>query len=154
LDNAERVLQAVWDYCLAHRLAFKFLRGPRVLLMRNSKYAGRASSGKFVTIYPCNEDELEVACRDLDRLLSGEPGPYILSDLRWGAGPVYVRYGGFASRFCIDAGQVVPAIEDPDGTLVPDQRQPVFTVPSWVTVPDFLGPHLAARNATTTTDLP
>ena len=52
LDNAERVLQAVWDYCLAHRLAFKFLRGPRMLLMRNSKYAGRASSGKFVTIYP------------------------------------------------------------------------------------------------------
>ena len=48
----------------------------------------------------------------------------------------------------------MPAIEDPDGTLVPDQRDPVFHVPSWVTVPDFLAPHLAARNATTTTDLP
>lgn len=154
LDNAVRVLEAVWDYCLAQRLAFKFLRGPRVLLMRNSKYAGRGGSGKFITIYPRDEAEAESACRDLDRLLKGEPGPYILSDLRWGAGPVYLRYGGFASRFCIDGGQVVPAIEDPDGTLVPDQRQPVFTVPSWVTVPDFLAPHLAARNATTTTDLP
>ncbi|MFI6595723.1 hypothetical protein ACIBHX_05700 [Nonomuraea sp. NPDC050536] len=33
-------------------IAFKFLRGPSVLVMVNSKAASRASSGKLVTIYP------------------------------------------------------------------------------------------------------
>ena len=28
----------------------------------------------------------------------GRAGAYILSDLRWGSGPLYVRYGGFAKR--------------------------------------------------------
>ena len=88
LDNAERVLTAVWDYCIPRGLSFKFLRGPRTLLLRNSKYAARAASGKFVTVYPRDTTELELACKELDDLLAGEPGPYILSDLRHGAGPV------------------------------------------------------------------
>jgi len=155
LDNAERVLNRVYDYCVSRGLSFKFLRSPRILLMRNSKYAPRAASGKFITIYPQDEAELELACKELAELLAGEPGPYILSDLRYGAGPVYVRYGGFAARYCHSAdGQVVPAIENPEGTLVPDRRDPVFHVPDWVTLPSFLAPHLAARNATTTKDLP
>ncbi|MBF9135131.1 class III lanthionine synthetase LanKC, partial [Plantactinospora sp. S1510] len=155
LDNAERVLETVWDYCVPRGISFKFLRGPRMLLMRNSKYARRGSSGKFVTIYPRDESELELACKELADRLDGEAGPYILSDLRYGAGPVYVRYGGFAARYCVSGdGQVVPAVEDERGTLVPDRRDPVFHVPAWVDLPEFLGPHLAARNATTTTDLP
>ncbi|MFD0968526.1 class III lanthionine synthetase LanKC [Plantactinospora endophytica] len=155
LDNAERILDSVFDYCVPRGMSFKFLRGPRMLLMRNSKYARRGSSGKFVTIYPRDEAELELACKELAERLTGEAGPYILSDLRYGAGPVYVRYGGFAARYCVSAdGQVVPAIEDGTGTLVPDRRDPVFHVPDWVSLPEFLGPHLAARNATTTTDLP
>ncbi|MEW2379190.1 class III lanthionine synthetase LanKC [Micromonospora sp. NPDC047812] len=155
LDNAERVLDVVWDYCVPRGLSFKFLRGPRTLLLRNSKYASRAASGKFVTVYPRDDAELELVCKELDELLAGEPGPYILSDLRHGAGPVHVRYGGFAARYCHSPdGQVVPAIEDDTGTLVPDRRDPVFHVPSWVTLPDFLGPHLAARNATSTDEVP
>lgn len=155
LGNAERVLDAVWNYCVPRGLSFKFLRGPRTLLLRNSKYAARAASGKFITVYPRDDAELELACKELDELLTGETGPYILSDLRYGAGPVYVRYGGFAARYCHSPdGQVVPAIEDDGGTLVPDRREPVFHVPSWVTLPDFLGPHLAARSGTSTDEVP
>ncbi len=155
LDNAERIVDAVWSYCVPRGLGFKFLRGPQMVLMRNAKYAPRGSSGKFITLYPHSEAELELVCKELDGLLAGEAGPYILSDLRYGAGPVYVRYGGFAARYCLDAdGRVVPAIADPNGTLVPDNRGPVFAVPDWVTLPDFLAPHLAARNATTTGEVP
>ncbi|TDC66635.1 lantipeptide synthetase [Micromonospora sp. KC207] len=155
LANAERVLDAVWDYCVPRGLSFKFLRGPRTLLLRNSKYASRSASGKFVTIYPQDTDELELACKELDALLAGEAGPYILTDLRYGAGPVHVRYGGFARRYCLSPdGQVVPAIADDSGTLVPDRRDPVFHLPQWVPLPDFLAPHLAARNATSTTEVP
>lgn len=155
LDNAERVLARVADYCRPRGIAFKHLRGPRLLLMRNSKYARRGASGKFVTVYPRDDAELELTAKELADLLDGETGPYILSDLRYGDGPVYLRYGGFAARYCVSSdGQTVPAIEDADGVLVPDRRDPVFHVPEWVTLPDFLAPHLAARNAATTTDLP
>jgi serine/threonine protein kinase len=155
LDNAERVLATTWDYCVPRGLPFKFLRGPQLLLLRNAKYAPRGSSGKFVTIYPRDPAELEIACKELAERLDGEAGPYILSDLRYGAGPVFVRYGGFAARYCLsEQGQVVPAIADPAGTLVPDRRGPVLHLPDWVTPPDFLTSHLAARSATTTNDLP
>ncbi|HEX8627879.1 MAG TPA: class III lanthionine synthetase LanKC [Catenuloplanes sp.] len=154
LHNAERILDVVADYCLSRGLPFKFLAGPRLLLLRNAKYAARGGSGKFITVYPTDDTQLELVCKELSELLHGEPGPYILSDLRVGDGPVHVRYGGFAARYCVWQGAVVPAIEDPDGVLVPDRRGPVFALPSWVPLPAFLEQHLAARNATTTVDVP
>jgi tRNA A-37 threonylcarbamoyl transferase component Bud32 len=123
--------------------------------MHNAKYAPRGSSGKFVTIYPTDVDALGTILRDLGERLEGEPGPYILSDLRWNEGPLYVRYGGFALRHCLSArGDQVPAIEDPTGELVPDRRDAVFYTPPWVTLPELLVPQLAARNATTVKELP
>jgi serine/threonine protein kinase len=155
LDNADRVLDIVWDYCIPRRLEFKFLRSSPALWLRSSKYAARGYSGKLVTIYPADDEACERVLNELGELLSGEPGPYILSDLRWGDTPLYVRYGGFAARYCVaEGGQVALAIADPTGTLVPDRRDPVFYVPPWVPLPDFLAPHLAARNAVTVADLP
>lgn len=62
----------------------------------------------------------ELILSELDHLLSGQPGPYILSDLRYDDGPLYVRYGGFAERYCEDeSGELVSAIEDASGRLVP-----------------------------------
>jgi class III lanthionine synthetase len=153
--NADRVLDAVWDYCVPRDIAFKFLRSPSALTARVSKYAPRGYSGKLVTVYPENDAACEKILGELGELLAGEPSPYILSDLRWHGGPLYVRYGAFANRYTVDeSGEVVEAIEDASGTLVPDRRDPVFRVPSWVELPEFLEPHLKARNAVTTTDLP
>lgn len=155
LDDAERVLATVWDYCLEHDLAFKFLRSRAVLVMFNSKAAARGSSGKLVTIYPTDVDQLELVLKELDALLAGVAGPYILSDLRYGDGPLFVRYGGFAERHCLDdAGERVLALENADGTLVPDRRGPTFALPGWITLPTFLESHLAARNAVTVAELP
>ncbi|MGH3753513.1 MAG: class III lanthionine synthetase LanKC [Pseudonocardiaceae bacterium] len=155
LDNAERILETVWAYCIPRRIQFKFLASRNVVHMRNAKYAPRGSSGKFVTIYPADVDALGTILHDLGDRLAGEPGPYILSDLRWNDGPLYVRYGGFALRHCLSArGDQVPAIEGPTGELVPDRRDAVFTTPPWVTLPDLLVPQLAARNATAVADVP
>jgi tRNA A-37 threonylcarbamoyl transferase component Bud32 len=155
LDNADKVLTTVWDYCLRHRISFKFLRGLDALLLANAKYAPRGSSGKFVTIYPVDEAQLEVVLNELGEALAGSQGPYILSDLRWGEGPLYVRYGGFAERHSVsENGALVLAIEDPDGRLVPDRRVPTFRLPAWVTLPAFLEPHLTARNSVKVDSLP
>ncbi|MFF8941994.1 class III lanthionine synthetase LanKC [Streptomyces sp. NPDC014864] len=153
--NAERIAAIVWDYCVPRRIPFKFVPGPHLLHLRNTKYAARDTSGKFVTVYPADEEQLHLVLRELGALLEGFEGPYILTDLRWGAGPLYVRYGAFARAFVVDErGTLVPAVRDGAGRAVPDRRAPSFQVPDWVTLPSFLEPHLAARNTTTVGELP
>lgn len=156
LDNAETLVEAVRAYCVVHGVTFKFLRGRRVLFAQNSKYAFRPSSGKLATLYPVDESQLQQVLTDLGRLLDGQPGPYILSDLRWDAGPLYVRYGGFARRYCLDGnGERVLAIADPDGRLVPDERRPVFDPPPWAPLPEFLAAaQSSARTAATLDGFP
>jgi len=155
LDNGYRVLEKVWDYCVPRNITFKYLRSRHALLARVGKYAPRGYSGKFVTIYPADDAQCELILRELNEILDGEPGPYILSDLRYGNGPLYVRYGAFRNRSIVSAaGEIIGAIEDETGTLVADRRGPVFHVPSWVTLPEFLVPHWEARNAQTVAELP
>ncbi|HEY0621304.1 MAG TPA: class III lanthionine synthetase LanKC [Kribbella sp.] len=154
LEDAERALAAVWDYCVPRGLPFKFLRSEPVLVMLNSKAAFRGSSGKLVTIYPADESQLELVLKELDGILDGVRGPYILSDLRYGDGPLFVRYGAFVEQHCLsDNGERVLALSDTDGRLIPDVRGPIFSTPSWVTLPSFLEPHLDARNAVTTNEM-
>ena len=146
--QARRVLDVVSGYCVAAGVTFKYLRSAEILLLLNGKQAPRASSGKFVTVYPVDDAAFERVATDLAELLAGTPGPYVLSDLRIGEGPLYVRYGGFTPVYCADPDLGdVPALRRPDGVLVPDHREPVFRMPDWVTPPEFLRPHLAARSA-------
>jgi tRNA A-37 threonylcarbamoyl transferase component Bud32 len=148
LDNAERICMAVWDYCVRERVGFKFLHGANVLLAYSSKYAPRASSSKLATIYPADEQEFARILSELGARLEGEDVPYVLSDLRIGNTPLFVRYGGFVERYCPgENGELSPAISRPDGTLVPDRRRPVFEKPDWVPLPAVLTPHLDARSA-------
>ncbi|WP_432849259.1 class III lanthionine synthetase LanKC [Amycolatopsis sp. CA-161197] len=145
MDNADRVLAAVHEYCVDRRVAFKHLRSRTILLARNSKYAPRDGSGKLITIYPVDECELARVLQDLSERLSGEHGAYVLSDLRYESGPLYVRYGGFAEQWVEHDGTRVLAIRKPDGTPVPDRREPVFSVPDWVKIPACLDASVAAR---------
>ncbi|MFP5362209.1 MAG: class III lanthionine synthetase LanKC [Thermoleophilia bacterium] len=155
LGNAEQILDPIWDYCVRERIAFKFIRGRDLLFLRNMKYADRGYSGKFVTIFPVDEQQLERILDDLAPALDGNASPYILSDLRFGDGPLYVRYGGFRERYCIGPrGELEAAIEDGDGELVVDQRGAVFQLPPGIELPAFLQPHLDARNSDTLADLP
>ncbi|MFE0171896.1 class III lanthionine synthetase LanKC [Streptomyces sp. NPDC059002] len=155
LENAGRIAEIVWDHCVPRGIPFKFVPAKHLLHLRNSKYAGRDSSGKFATVYPADESQLHEILDELGKLLEGFDGPYILTDLRWEQGPLYVRYGAFTRRMCDNGkGTLVPAIEDGEGRLVPDPRDPAFKVPAWLTLPAFLEPALAARNTTTVGDLP
>jgi tRNA A-37 threonylcarbamoyl transferase component Bud32 len=155
MDNAAEVLDVIWAFCIARRLPFKFIRSQDLFFLRNQKYSPRGASGKFVTMYPADDAQLEIVLTQLDAALGGQAGPYILSDLRWSAGPLFVRYGGFTERYCVGAGgKLELALEDATGELVPDRRGTTFEVPAWITLPQFLAPHLEARNSTTVTDLP
>jgi serine/threonine protein kinase len=154
-ENTADVLSVIWEYCILRRIPFKFIRSRDLFFLRNVKYSARGASGKFVTIYPADEAQLATVLTELGAALEGQSGPYILSDLRWGEGPLYVRYGGFAERYCVGPdGDLELALEDATGRLIPDRRGPIFAVPDWVTLPEILAPHLEARNSTTVAGLP
>ncbi|MFG1741660.1 class III lanthionine synthetase LanKC [Micromonospora chalcea] len=154
LDDAADALDLVREHCVRHRIAFKFQRSRRLALVNNEKYAHRAGSGKLAALYPADDTALRRILDDLGAQLAGYRGPYVLSDLRWHDGPLYLRYGAFAELWCVDGDQPVPAVTRPDGTLVPDRREPVFTVPDWAPVPDFVAEHIAAVDAQTDDEPP
>ncbi|MFY1669892.1 class III lanthionine synthetase LanKC [Plantactinospora sp. WMMB334] len=154
-EQAAETLEIVAGICLPRRTTFKFLRSRTALLVASGKYMPRGSSGKFVTVYPAEEAELGGLLAELTAALDGRPGPYILSDLRIGPGPVFVRYGAFRDQWCVRPdGRRVRALRDATGALVPDERSPVFRMPGWVEPPAVLRPHLANRSAIGALDLP
>ncbi|MYR32953.1 phosphotransferase [Nocardiopsis alba] len=155
VDNAEKVTSLVWGYCLREKIAFKLTPGPARFRNKNIKYAPRVASGKLFTLYPSDETELHRILVDLGEKLQGEKGPYILSDIRWGDGPLYTRYGAFAKRLVDDGnGRGRICIENPEGVLEPDPRGVVFTVPEWVTLPEFLRPHVERHRSPILEDFP
>ncbi|WP_223167492.1 class III lanthionine synthetase LanKC [Nonomuraea sp. SYSU D8015] len=147
LENADRLCTTVWDYCVERGIAFKYLMNRNMLLAFNAKYTPRGTSGKLIAIYP-PEELFAAAVTELAELTKGEQGPYILSDLRIGDGPVYVRFGGFVRMRCVDEnGEITMGVRRPDGVIVPDRRRPYFSPPDWVELPEVLLPHLEARKA-------
>lgn len=116
---------------------FKFLVDPAEVLEFNSKSFSRTASGKFITVYPPDEESFHTVGRGLTDALRGLEGPYVLSDRRYpGSRVVSYRYGGFVSKFRLQSlGLRELLIESPDGSLVQDARTPYWTVPEWATDP-------------------
>jgi serine/threonine protein kinase len=139
-EDADAALAAVWDYCVESRVTFKVLRTRRIHTLLNAKGASRSSSGKLAAIYPVGDAELSAALTELQRRLAGIEGPYVLTDLRWGSGPLYLRYGAFLDAWGTSpaTGEPVLCMTQPDGTRVPDLRRPVFQVPEWAPVPGLV----------------
>ncbi|MBY6386921.1 protein kinase/lanthionine synthetase C family protein [Rhodococcus erythropolis] len=137
--NAQELLDTVSEYCGRDLVPFKFLRTAADLMFSNSKQANRTSSGKFITIYPADSVATQRVITELDELVTAADGPYILSDVRWNRGPLYLRYGAYLPMQTNDSfGDRVPAIRRPDGSLEPDLRGTSFRTPDWVQIPDFV----------------
>ncbi|MFD8598347.1 class III lanthionine synthetase LanKC [Kitasatospora sp. NPDC059646] len=155
LDNAPWILDVVRAHCFEHGVAFKFLRSPALVQTQNAKYASRGSSGKFMTLYPADEAQLERCLTDLDEALAGAPGPYVLSDLRWRSGPLYLRYGAFTEQWCRNAeGELVLALREPSGVLRPDVRRAAFELPEWAPVPAVLAEAVAGAGRSSVGEFP
>ena len=116
---------------------FKFLMDPAAVQESNGKSFPRGSSGKFITVYPADEEEFLALAGELTRALAGFDGPYVLSDRRCpGSRVVFYRYGGFATVSRMQPiGVPELMIHTPDGTPVVDIRHPYFHAPDWVTDP-------------------
>ena len=100
-------------------------------------HADRASGGKFLTVYPADDDQAVRLAEACHQATEGLAGPVILSDRPYRPGSlVHYRYGGFSGPPAIDAdGVVVHLIRAPDGEPLPDERTASYRAPSWLTDP-------------------
>lgn len=130
LEDSKSVLKKVARLCIDKKIEFKHLKDKDSMIALNSKNANRASSGKFITIYPMN-NEIFVELLDMISitLQDFKKGPYILSDKRWKNSNVFYRYGGFKS-IINENGEY--CIKDNEGNLIEDQRNPFYHVPDFV----------------------
>ncbi|WP_024423393.1 class III lanthionine synthetase LanKC [Bacillus safensis] len=136
-SNAQAVLKATISVCVTLDAPFKFTCDQRLFTLINSRQWNRGASGKFITIYPRDEEHFKKLLKALYTELMQFEGPYILSDRRYKDCKVlYYRYGGITSGEWRDYdGSYLHMLTAPDGQLIPDVRQPFFSLPPWVTDP-------------------
>lgn len=136
LDDAQSELTTVSKFLIKKQVSFKFIPTREELVLRNSKYASRVESGKFITIYPSSEREFTELLPILEKItVTAKEGPYILNDMQWHNSNVFFRYGAFKKMETSIDGRRVMAIKKPDGTFVEDRRVPYFFLPDFVTLP-------------------
>lgn len=137
------------------RITFKLPATAAGVVAINSGRGGDTQIGKILTLFPRDDDEAASIAMEIDRLWPSTRGPVIPSDraLRKG-GAVFLRYGAFGGGPVLfdDAGRHELALRRPDGTLVPDQRNPLGIQPSWAPDPPVPcvapeAPDIAARIA-------
>lgn len=145
--DVAHVLGALRDVAVGHGLVFKFLPSERDIRRSTSKGTLRSVSGKLGCLYATDEETLERVVTELRRRLRGVDGPDILTDLRCGAEPVFIRYGAFEEVWTFRDGQRRLGLRDPDGHVVVDEGRARWTLPPWVTLPHWADRHLEERRA-------
>ncbi|GAA0597753.1 class IV lanthionine synthetase LanL [Streptomyces crystallinus] len=139
------------EVLVAHRAAFKFAGSPaRVAALVSGRYE-RGGGGKFLTVYPADDDQFRLLAEELHLATAGLPGPAVLSDRRYLPGSqVYYRYGVFsAAPVLTPDGCFAARLTDPDGQPVADERNAWFSPPSWAGDPFPDRPAAPARSKAT-----
>jgi class IV lanthipeptide synthase len=119
-------------------VSFKVAGSSSVLRYLNSGEGGATQIGKFITVYPsCDEQAVRLAVL-LDRATKGIEGPRVPSDRPLVPGSlIYYRYGAFLGGRDLQTpvGEIVSAILDDKGQLVPDMRREMYVAPNFVEDP-------------------
>ncbi|MEO3753451.1 class IV lanthionine synthetase LanL [Streptomyces sp. B6B3] len=161
-EAAPGTLERVVDVLLRACCAFKFASTLDRLRTLNAAHYPRAGAGKFVTVYPSDDAEFTRLAGLLHEATLGRAGPAVLSDRPFAErSVVHYRYGGFSpARVLTNDGEYVGALSVAEssaesaesaesaasGHLVPDERNPWFSPPSWARDP------LERRTGPATTD--
>jgi hypothetical protein len=134
---APLVLARCAEVVVRHGCSFKFGTDiPRVIELVGDRF-DRGSGGKFITVYPRDDEQFRVLAEELHRVTRDLPGPGILSDrqLRPGSS-VHYRYGEFrGDRVFTDDGVFAARMVGPDGSAFVDERKAWFSPPAWAPPP-------------------
>jgi serine/threonine protein kinase len=134
---AEDLLRDIIPMLVTSNVRFKVVADPFMLDYVNSKNFPRGASGKFITIYPVNEQDFRVLIERLYEATAARRGPYILSDKPYrDSRIVFYRYGGFIARHRLTIfGERLPIIRNGQGMEVADRRLPAFSLPEGIADP-------------------
>ena len=139
INEAASLLYDVAEFLIENQISFKYVPNLRAWTSKNAKYANRGASGKFITVYPENDDIFIRLLNDLKEITKPyKLGPYILNDQQWQESNVFFRYGGLKRIIAELGGEKVLAIRTPDGSLIPDERVPYYKIPDFVSEPNFI----------------
>jgi tRNA A-37 threonylcarbamoyl transferase component Bud32 len=135
--SAPIVLARSAEVLIAAGCLFKFgtdLR--RVAELVGGRY-DRGGGGKFITVYPRDDEQFRVLAAELHAVTLGLPGPRILSDKPFRPGSlVHYRYGEHrGERVFTDDGVFGSRLVAPDGTPYTDERRAWFSPPAWAPAP-------------------
>lgn len=145
VSAAETTLRHALSVLLAEPLVFKVTASLDILNTLNNGHGSLSQIGKFITVYPRDDEQAVRLAVALDTATRGLPGQDIPSDrpLRPGS-RVHYRYAASgALRIQNRVGEILPALRTPEGGLVPDLRRPFYAAPEWATDP-FLAAGIAA----------
>lgn len=136
--TALEVLTRVLPVVRRHKVRFKVASSPRALSLLNAGAGGPSQIGKFITVYPEDDDQAVALASELDLATEGLHGPRIPSDRPFRNGSlVHYRFGAFtgSALMLLPDGTVVSALRAPGGGLEPDERRAVYSAPSWAVNP-------------------
>jgi tRNA A-37 threonylcarbamoyl transferase component Bud32 len=131
--SAPEVVHRAAGVLVPRGCAFKVARTLSLVTEMTSHSYDRAQCGKIVAVYPRDDEQARELAAELDRVTAGLPGPAILSDRPYRPGSlVHYRFGAFTGvRELSNDGGFEARLRAPDGTLVPDARNPWFSPPAW-----------------------
>jgi hypothetical protein len=137
VESAEEVLRRALPVLIAEDASFKVVSSAFQLGLLNEGTSGLSQIGKFITVYPNDNDQAVRLAVALDEATRGLRGPAVPSDRPLVPGSlVHYRYGGFGVKLVqAPSGEIQPAIIDPNGELVPDRRSGAYHAPDWAVDP-------------------
>lgn len=135
--SASQMLSTVVPVLVELGVTFKFLVDTFALTFINSQTCSKASSGKFITIYPSDLQQFYRVIEQLKPVTAEFEGPYILSDQRVPDSRVlFYRYGAFVNKFRTNLyGEQESLMQLPNGDWVKDSRSNQYQLPEGVADP-------------------
>jgi hypothetical protein len=151
VSSAEAVLSRILSVLLREKAIFKVAVSAHVLASLNNGDAGLSQIGKFITVYPSDDQQAVRLAARLDEVTRGLRGPAVPSDRTLAPGSlVHYRYGSFGKRqIWTLVGQALPAIRTPEGHWIPDNKEAFYQRPKWAVDPFIAAGLTRTRTAVT-----
>ena len=132
--SGPEVLERALPVLLAAGVRFKVINTQYRLLLLNQSVYGPEQVGKFIAVYPSDDDQAVRLAVALDEAARGLRGPRVLTDRRLRPGSlVHYRYGAFrhlgAIHYLNEVSVTAGAMLDADGRLTTDHRLLAYVPP-------------------------
>lgn len=124
-DNYLDILNITAKYCIEHNISFKWIYKFSDFEFNLSKIEDRRTSGKFITIYPQNEEHFKNIIEELYELLKNYKACDIVTDRKYKNSIIQYRYGGNKEKYILS----------PNNEKINDREYPYYYEPNFVTDP-------------------